>query len=75
MIKFKTALYDQICHTAAFSCVLVSAFSLLAYLGLMPVNAYNSYSGFSFAVTFCISIIVGAKLRQHFAYLFYPNSD
>lgn len=73
MIDFKTALYDQICHTAAFSMVLVGAYSFASLIGLNIKADFGPYNWMCYIMLITASIIVGACLRQRFSHLFYPH--
>lgn len=72
MIDFKTALYDQICHTAAFTMVLVGAYSMLCFIGLHPKVDYGPYNWLCYVCVTIASIVIGAYVRQRFSHLFYP---
>jgi Na+/H+ antiporter NhaD/arsenite permease-like protein len=73
MIDFKTALYDQICQTAALFCSLVGTFSLLSLVGFNLRSNYSPYNWYVYVFFTVLSIIVGALLRQRFSDLLYPD--
>lgn len=73
MIDFKTALYDQICHSAAFTCVLLAAFCIMGKLGYGVYVENHTCNWIASGAIIVWAIVSGAVIRYKFPHLFYPG--
>lgn len=70
MIDFKRALADQICHTAAFTSVLLAAFVTLDKLGYV-VQIESNYTWIYSCGVYVWAVLSGAMIRYKFPDVFY----